>query len=194
MGRKLSVIRNPKNLKPGMKFNRLTIIERVSRDHKENPYQYAAWKCQCECGKINYVSTYNLINGVVKSCGCLRSEINKKVGKKSIVKLHTLIKEGKVIPSTKRMRTKKCTECGKTFEGNYNKLTCSPECAKERTKRLNKENHRRQYERSYTSIKVYCPRCGKKIPINKEYCKKCSEELSKLGTESYTLNSPLAKK
>jgi len=190
MGRKLSVIRNPKNLKPGMRFNRLTILERVSKDHEKNPYKYAAWKCKCDCGNITYASTHDLMQEKVKSCGCLKSEISGKY----IGKLVSLIKEGKIKPGAHAIKVKKCSECGKLFTGRVNKLTCSPECAKERTKRLNKENHRKQYKKFYKSTKVYCLKCGKKIPINKEYCEKCSKELSKLGIDSYTVNKTSTKR
>lgn len=41
-----------------------------------------AWRCQCECGKITYVTSYNLRYNKVQSCGCQRnSAISKKLFK-----------------------------------------------------------------------------------------------------------------
>ena len=33
------------------------------------------WKCQCECGTIRAVLTYNLDQKKTKSCGCARSAV-----------------------------------------------------------------------------------------------------------------------
>lgn len=49
----------------GQKFGRLTVIE---RDPPESQL------CQCDCGKIVSVLTYNLTNGNTQSCGCLQKE------------------------------------------------------------------------------------------------------------------------
>ena len=49
------------------KFGRLTVIEKA-----ENYKNRTAWICQCECGKIITVTTKNLRNGSVRSCGCLK--------------------------------------------------------------------------------------------------------------------------
>lgn len=36
------------------------------------------WICQCSCGNTTRVTSYNLMNGRVKSCGCLKNEhVNK---------------------------------------------------------------------------------------------------------------------
>lgn len=51
------------------KFGRLTVIIRVgSRDGR------AVWRCKCECGNETEVRSRCLINGHVKSCGCLAKE------------------------------------------------------------------------------------------------------------------------
>ena len=53
----------------GKRYNRLTVIRR-----SDKPPQNGAvfWECKCDCGNIKEVTTSNLINGLVKSCGCLR--------------------------------------------------------------------------------------------------------------------------
>lgn len=35
------------------------------------------WRCRCKCGKETFVTTYNLLNGKVKSCGCMADTIKK---------------------------------------------------------------------------------------------------------------------
>ena len=57
----------------GMKFNRLTVIERAGSD-KQNR---AKWLCQCDCGRKTVVNTSSLRNGHTKSCGCLFIEQSK---------------------------------------------------------------------------------------------------------------------
>lgn len=53
----------------GLKFNRLTVIE---RDNTRTNGVY--WICLCECGKRVSVKAYNLTSGETKSCGCLNNE------------------------------------------------------------------------------------------------------------------------
>lgn len=41
------------------------------------------WLCQCDCGKESKVATCSLVNGHIRSCGCLRrdvSQLNRKHG------------------------------------------------------------------------------------------------------------------
>ena len=61
-------------LKPGDKYNRLTVIGQVP---KPSPYLTAKGRwylCECECGKQATVEEYKIKTGKTKSCGCLRSE------------------------------------------------------------------------------------------------------------------------
>lgn len=55
------------------KFNRLLAIEY---------YGKSIWKCQCDCGKVAYLRSYNIIHGRVKSCGCLLRETARELNKK----------------------------------------------------------------------------------------------------------------
>lgn len=59
----------------GQKFGRLTIIGPCLRGKQKQ------W-CKCECGNETKASYSDLHRGAIKSCGCLRSEINSLVGKK----------------------------------------------------------------------------------------------------------------
>jgi hypothetical protein len=50
----------------GMKFGRLTAIERCGTRHG-----YAEWLCQCDCGNTTIVTSGRLNSKGTKSCGCL---------------------------------------------------------------------------------------------------------------------------
>lgn len=58
----------------GERYGRLTVIE---RDYSR-PKGKAYWLCQCDCGNITSVSRGNLLNGSIRSCGCLRKEVQDK--------------------------------------------------------------------------------------------------------------------
>lgn len=59
-------MRNPQPI-PGQKFNMLTIVESVGK---------IKWQqhvlCKCECGNTKIANWFNVRNGQIKSCGCLR--------------------------------------------------------------------------------------------------------------------------
>lgn len=48
----------------GKRFGRLIAIKRIGNK----------WECKCDCGNVTLVATPSLVNGVSRSCGCLRSE------------------------------------------------------------------------------------------------------------------------
>lgn len=52
-----------------MKFGFLTV---QSLSTVKNNRGELIWICKCDCGKIRRVKSYNLQNGLVKSCGCKR--------------------------------------------------------------------------------------------------------------------------
>lgn len=58
----------------GMKFGRLTVIERAGKTKQGN----ALWKCKCDCGNETIVRGTTLRNGESKSCGCIRAEYWKE--------------------------------------------------------------------------------------------------------------------
>lgn len=68
----------------GQKFGRLTAIEQIGKN-KHNNY---IWLCQCECGNSHETTATALLQGRVRSCGCLMretsAEIFRKAQKKSI--------------------------------------------------------------------------------------------------------------
>ena len=53
------------------KYGKLLAIER----DKNNPNN---WICQCECGNIKSISSYNLQHGITSSCGCINYSIGER--------------------------------------------------------------------------------------------------------------------
>lgn len=58
-----------------LKFGKLSVVRfyEFSKDRK------SIWLCLCECGNHKNVTSYNLISGKTKSCGCLRQDGTKNV-------------------------------------------------------------------------------------------------------------------
>lgn len=52
----------------GERFGKLTVVGRSSQN-KGNKRTY--WDCVCECGNRAVIESWNLRNGLTKSCGCL---------------------------------------------------------------------------------------------------------------------------
>ena len=58
----------------GMKFGRLTVIQKGECYICKNGIKRTRWLCRCECGNTVNVLAYNLKSGNSKSCGCLNDE------------------------------------------------------------------------------------------------------------------------
>lgn len=106
--------RRQKHLSAGMKFGRLTVIERSGSDRAGR----AMFRCQCECGGHCSVRGADLRSGHSKSCGCLRSlAVTKNRGKVQMMLFGTVLVLGKADPDNQpgiRPRTKwvvACTQC-----------------------------------------------------------------------------------
>nr|DAG87268.1 MAG TPA: hypothetical protein [Herelleviridae sp.] len=58
----------------GQKFGKLKVLYRIPSVHGAK-----LWACQCDCGnpEIQIVREYYLTHNRVKSCGCLRKEVNE---------------------------------------------------------------------------------------------------------------------
>lgn len=61
-------------INPGDKFGRLTIIEISHRDRYSKIY----YKTLCDCGKKHIANRCHLLNGGIKSCGCLFTELKSR--------------------------------------------------------------------------------------------------------------------
>ena len=63
-----------KNLS-GLTFNNLTVLCKVNADEKET--SNTLWKCNCICGNETILRANQIVNGFVKSCGCLKIQNTK---------------------------------------------------------------------------------------------------------------------
>ena len=73
---------NLKNI-AGQKFGKLTVLEIDEQTSVEKGRVF--WKCQCDCGKITSIYSSNLINGITKSCGCIRSSYGEEQIEKILI-------------------------------------------------------------------------------------------------------------
>ncbi|NOQ48439.1 MAG: hypothetical protein GQ576_04785 [Methanococcoides sp.] len=74
----------PPKLKPGQKFNRLTIISFHHSDKRWRKH----YLCKCECGTERVIQGSLMASGNTKSCGCLSTEVRKST---RVSKNHTEI-------------------------------------------------------------------------------------------------------
>lgn len=58
----------------GERFGRLVVIERAESKARSNGRMRTQWLCQCDCGNVAIVDSYNLRKGLQVSCGCFRDE------------------------------------------------------------------------------------------------------------------------
>lgn len=58
----------------GREFGRLTVIEEMTQRTRGS----VCWKCKCTCGNEKVIASKYLMNGDVRSCGCLQEELNKQ--------------------------------------------------------------------------------------------------------------------
>lgn len=72
----------------GLKFGRLTVVDRADNYVTPRGVQFAQWICMCDCGKEKpvIVTSYRLTSGNTKSCGCLRNEKSGERGHKQLKK------------------------------------------------------------------------------------------------------------
>ena len=61
----------------GNRYGRLVVIKRSYTDKDK----FVRWECKCDCGNTYYGRSYELKNGIVKSCGCLEIENRQHIGK-----------------------------------------------------------------------------------------------------------------
>lgn len=63
----------------GQKFNRLTVIKFIPE--KERTARGYNWLCKCDCGNYIKANASKLKRGLQQSCGCLKEEKKKDIGK-----------------------------------------------------------------------------------------------------------------
>jgi len=62
----------------GQRFGRLLVIERAPNQGRKT-----RWLCLCDCGAYTQVQSFNLINGLTRSCGCYRRDRASQVHRKN---------------------------------------------------------------------------------------------------------------
>jgi len=63
----------------GQRFGRLKVVEKCY-----NSSSVIVWKCLCDCGNTSYPRAYELLKGIVVSCGCYRRETSNR----TLINLH----------------------------------------------------------------------------------------------------------
>lgn len=53
----------------GLAFGRLKVIELIGSKNKQ-----LFWRCRCKCGKFKDVASRHLVNNLIISCGCYKSQ------------------------------------------------------------------------------------------------------------------------
>lgn len=92
----------------GRIFGRLTVIKSVERLPKHKGTSVGLfWDCKCSCGGDTTVSGKNLRQGNIKSCGCLRSDITKKLRKEEALSRYGKTTKKRVINNYKINARKK---------------------------------------------------------------------------------------
>jgi len=69
-------------IKPGVVFGRLTVIDIGVSIVSKSGGRRKAWKCLCSCGKTRLIREYSLRSGDTSSCGCLHREMVSKMTSK----------------------------------------------------------------------------------------------------------------
>ena len=75
----------------GKKFGRLTVLKEDIKLSKEKKLSY--WICQCDCGNYKTVSSTNLIQKRVYSCGCITTSIGEQNIEKCLKENNVLYKK-----------------------------------------------------------------------------------------------------
>jgi hypothetical protein len=55
------------------RFGKLVVTSQL---HDRHRYRYVMWECLCDCGSVTKVTSSQLLNANVKSCGCLMHKKN----------------------------------------------------------------------------------------------------------------------
>lgn len=76
----------------GQKFNKLTFVKSTDKKIERN----IVWELLCDCGNIIYKISSVVVNGSIKSCGCLVKEISGSNGTASRT-YHPIISSARVV-------------------------------------------------------------------------------------------------
>ena len=192
----------------GMKFGRLTVIERRGSDKRKK----ALWLCKCECGNEVIVRTDILKSGATTSCGCYHKEklgekakdiTGMKFGRLTVIERHGSSKDGRAMWLCKCDCGNECTVIGTNLlKGSSMSCGClqkeqlierniNPDLTEEE-RELNKENRK-----SNGDFKKWSKEVKKQADYTCDYCGKrggklCSHHLNcwdDFKEERYILNN-----
>ncbi len=139
----------------GLKFNKLTVIG-VSSSNIRNK---KSWDCLCDCGNKKTAVTSEIVNGKVKSCGCLITD--KQLGDIAGKKFNRLTAKYKD-ENNSRNWVFECS-CGNVKSINahsvVNSKTKSCGCLKVETTGNNSRSHGLSKTRLYTLWAAMVSRC-----------------------------------
>lgn len=62
----------------GQRFGKLTVVKFLGMVRDSQNRTHSKYLCKCDCGNFTEVRAGNLRNGGVKSCGCIRKDIEHK--------------------------------------------------------------------------------------------------------------------
>lgn len=65
----------------GERFGRLLVIAEGERHWRSSGGSIRAWLCRCDCGEEVTVPSHSLLRGLTRSCGCLRVDVGRWIGK-----------------------------------------------------------------------------------------------------------------
>lgn len=83
----------------GMIFGRLTVCEMTCSPNPKITRKF--WRCVCSCGNSKIVPSHQLVQGLTKSCGCLKKESpGRQIGRKDDV----LFRKSRIPPETIQSR------------------------------------------------------------------------------------------
>lgn len=68
----------------GERFGRLVVIDEAPRERQGTGGPRRMWVCRCDCGEVKVVNGHNLLRGLTRSCGCLRIDAGRVVGKSGL--------------------------------------------------------------------------------------------------------------
>ena len=100
----------------GKRFGKLTVLKKLDKVKNNS----RLWLCKCDCGKTKEVTTRDLNNHRVASCGCAKGNKKQLIGKR-FGKL-TVIADSGEKQGTAKMWLCKC-DCGNTVKVRTDSLT-----------------------------------------------------------------------
>ena len=89
---------NIKDLK-GQRFGKLKVISYTEKRANEGSI---IWRCECDCGNIIEVPTYNLVTNHTTSCGCKQKETLANKTYKGESKISNILKENNITYETQK--------------------------------------------------------------------------------------------